>query len=53
MLRTAECMSKGKMAIGGIGTAVIALIVLLLGGDPTTVIDSMQNTRLKQVQQLF
>ena len=38
-------MSKGKMAIGGgIGTVVIALIVLLLGGDPTEVVDSMQNT---------
>jgi len=38
-------MSKGKMAIGGgIGTVVIALIVLLLGGDPTAVVDTMQNT---------
>ena len=33
--------SRGKMAIGGgLGTVVIALIVLLLGGDPTSVIDS-------------
>jgi len=33
--------SRGKMAVGGgLGTVVIALIVLLLGGDPTSVIDS-------------
>ncbi|MBN2864116.1 MAG: neutral zinc metallopeptidase [Bacteroidales bacterium] len=36
-------MSTGKMAIGGgIGTAVIVLLVLLLGGDPSQVIDTMQ-----------
>jgi len=33
--------SRGKMAVGGgLGTVVIALIVLLLGGDPASVIDS-------------
>jgi uncharacterized protein len=33
--------SGGKMAIGGgLGTIVIALIVLLLGGDPTQVLNS-------------
>jgi len=33
--------SRGKMAVGGgLGTVVIALIVLLLGGDPTSVINS-------------
>ncbi len=35
-------MSTGKMVIGGgIGTVVIALIVLLLGGDPSQVLDNM------------
>ena len=37
--------SGGKMAIGGgIGTIVIALVVLLLGGDPTQVLDNSQET---------
>jgi len=37
--------SGGKMAIGGgIGTIVIALVVLLLGGDPTQVLDNSQGT---------
>jgi len=37
--------SGGKMAIGGgLGTIVIALIVLLLGGDPTQVLDNSQGT---------
>ena len=36
-------MSTGKMAVGGgIGTIVIVLIVLLLGGDPSQVVDTMQ-----------
>jgi len=36
-------MSRGKMAVGGgIGTIVIALVVLLLGGDPSQVVDSFQ-----------
>jgi len=36
-------MSTGKMAIGGgIGTIVIVLVVLLLGGDPSSVLDTMQ-----------
>ena len=36
-------MSTGKMAIGGgIGTVVIVLIVLLLGGDPSQVVNTMQ-----------
>ena len=35
--------SGGKMAIGGgLGTIVIALVVLLLGGDPTQVLNSSQ-----------
>ena len=35
--------SGGKMAIGGgFGTIVIALVVLLLGGDPTEVLNSSQ-----------
>lgn len=37
-------MSRGKMAVGGgIGTIVIALIVLLLGGDPSQLLNTMQN----------
>jgi predicted metalloprotease len=37
--------SGGKMAIGGgIGTIIIALVVLLLGGDPTQVLDNSQGT---------
>lgn len=37
-------MSTGKMAVGGgIGTIVIVLIVLLLGGDPSSVLDTMQS----------
>jgi predicted metalloprotease len=37
-------MSTGKMAVGGgIGTIVIVLVVLLLGGDPSQVIDTMQD----------
>ena len=36
-------MSKGRMvAGGGIGTIVILLIVLLLGGDPVKLIDNLQ-----------
>jgi len=36
-------MSRGKMAVGGgIGTIVIAVIVLLLGGDPSQVVNSLQ-----------
>jgi len=36
-------MSTGRMAVGGgIGTIVILLIVLLLGGDPVKLLDTMQ-----------
>jgi predicted metalloprotease len=36
-------MSTGKMAVGGgIGTIVIVLLVLLLGGDPSEVVNTMQ-----------
>jgi hypothetical protein len=36
-------MSTGKMAVGGgIGTIVIVLVILLLGGDPSSVLDTMQ-----------
>ena len=36
-------MSKGRMALGGgIGTIVIILVVTLLGGDPSQILDSMQ-----------
>ena len=35
-------MSTGKMAVGGgIGTVVLVLIVLLLGGDPYQVMETM------------
>ena len=41
-------MSTGKMAVGGgIGTVVIVLIVLLLGGDPSSVVDTMQNASVE------
>jgi predicted metalloprotease len=37
--------SGGKVAIGGgIGTIVIALVVLLLGGDPTSVLNNTVET---------
>ena len=36
-------MSPGKMAVGGgIGTIVIVLLVMLLGGDPSQVVNSLQ-----------
>jgi predicted metalloprotease len=36
-------MSRGKMAVGGgIGTIVIVLIVMLLGGDPSQVVNNIQ-----------
>lgn len=36
-------MSTGKMAVGGgIGTIVIVLLVMLLGGDPSQVVETMQ-----------
>jgi hypothetical protein len=36
-------MSTGRMAVGGgIGTIVVLLIVLLLGGDPVKLLDSIQ-----------
>jgi len=38
-------MSTGKMAVGGgIGTIVIVLLVMLLGGDPSQVMDTMQES---------
>jgi predicted metalloprotease len=38
-------MSTGKMAVGGgLGTIAIAIIVLLLGGDPSQVINTLQET---------
>jgi predicted metalloprotease len=45
-------MSRGKMALGGgIGTIVIALIVLLLGGDPSQLLNTVQNgSEAEQVQ---
>ena len=36
-------MSTGRMALGGgIGTIIVLLIVLLLGGDPVKLLDSLQ-----------
>jgi len=45
-------MSRGKMAIGGgLGTIIIALIILLLGGDPSQLLNTMQpGTETEQVQ---
>jgi predicted metalloprotease len=41
-------MSTGKMAVGGgLGTIVIVLIVLLLGGDPSGLVDTMQSTSVE------
>jgi len=37
-------MSTGKMAVGGgIGAIAIAVIILLLGGDPSTVLETVQS----------
>jgi predicted metalloprotease len=37
-------MSRGKMAVGGgIGTIVIVIIVLLLGGDPSQLLNTMDS----------
>jgi hypothetical protein len=37
-------MSTGKMAVGGgIGAIAIAVIILLLGGDPSQVVETMQS----------
>lgn len=45
-------MSRGKIAFGGgIGTVVIVIIVLFLGGDPSQLLDTMQSgTAVEQVQ---
>ena len=44
-------MSTGRMvAGGGIGTIVIVLIVLLLGGDPTPLLDTMQTGTVESGQ---
>jgi predicted metalloprotease len=47
-------MSTGrKVAVGGgIGTVVIALIVLLLGGDPTQLLNNSQKTPVTQTGQV-
>lgn len=43
-------MSTGKMALGGgIGTIVIVIIVLFLGGDPSEVLNSLQSTGNEEV----
>ena len=37
-------MSKGRMAVGGgIGTIVIALVIVLLGGDPSEVMNNLDS----------
>jgi uncharacterized protein len=44
-------MSTGRMAVGGgIGTIVIVLLVLLLGGDPTPLLDTMQTGTIESGQ---
>lgn len=44
-------MTTGRMvAGGGIGTIVIVLIVLLLGGDPTPLLDTMQTGTVESGQ---
>jgi len=43
-------MSRSKIAMGGgIGTIVIVLIVWILGGDPTQLLNNMSNTETEQV----
>ncbi len=43
-------MSRGKIALGGgIGTIVIVLIVWLLGGDPTQLLNNMGTLETEQV----
>jgi predicted metalloprotease len=43
-------MSKGKIAMGGgIGTIIIVLIVWLLGGDPTQLLNNMGTLETEQV----
>lgn len=45
--------SGGKVAVGGgIGTIVIALIVLLLGGDPTQLINTSQESAPERTEQV-
>lgn len=44
-------MTTGRMAVGGgIGTIVIVLLVLLLGGDPTPLLDTMQTGTIESGQ---
>jgi predicted metalloprotease len=43
-------MSTGRMALGGgIGTIIIAIIVLLLGGDPSQLLNMQGETETEQV----
>jgi predicted metalloprotease len=43
-------MSTGRMALGGgIGTIIIAIIVLLLGGDPSQLLNMQGGTETEQV----
>lgn len=43
-------MSTGRMALGGgIGTIIIVLIVLLLGGDPSQLLNNFGGTETEQV----
>ena len=44
-------MSGGKMAIGGgIGTVVIAIIVLLMGGDPSQMLGGFGDTQTQTAE---
>ena len=36
----------GKMALGGIGTIVLALAIYFLGGDPTALLNTVQNSQV-------
>ncbi|HOW10121.1 MAG TPA: neutral zinc metallopeptidase [Bacteroidales bacterium] len=46
-------MSTGKMAVGGgIGTIVIVLLVMLLGGDPSQVLNNMQEGQATEAGQV-
>jgi predicted metalloprotease len=44
-------MSTGRIAVGGgIGTIVLVLVVLLLGGDPSSLLNTKSDTETEQVR---
>lgn len=49
--RRGSSRGKGMMVGGGLGTIIIALIVMFLGGDPTSVLNSVGTNAKPQVEQ--